>query len=81
MTATTSTDWSDPITCPFCGDELASPGAGFVDHIHDNAECENGFEHWRRTSPVTSRASGPGKPTADRSTFESVRFPRFLRSV
>lgn len=47
MPATTTTDWSDPITCPFCGDELASPGAGFVDHIHDNAECENGFEHWR----------------------------------
>jgi len=57
MTATTSTDWSDPITCPFCGDELASPGAGFVDHIHDNAESvRTGSNTGGRTSPVTSRA-------------------------
>jgi hypothetical protein len=47
MTANTSRDWINPVTCPFCGDELASPGAGFVDHIHDNADCQDGFDHWR----------------------------------
>jgi len=44
--ATTAT-WSDPERCPFCGDHLASPGAGFVDHIDDNPDCEETFELWR----------------------------------
>ncbi|ELY61901.1 DUF7501 family protein [Natronolimnohabitans innermongolicus] len=48
MAVNTTTNWSDPITCPFCGDELDSPGAGFVDHIDDNADCEAGFEQWRQ---------------------------------
>ena len=47
MAVNTTTDWSDPITCPFCGDELESPGVGFVDHIDENADCEVDFEHWR----------------------------------
>ncbi|TMT86041.1 hypothetical protein E2L06_05315 [Haloterrigena sp. H1] len=47
MATNTTTNWNDPVTCPFCGDELASPGAGFVDHIDDSADCEVGFEHWR----------------------------------
>ncbi|ADD07051.1 uncharacterized protein Nmag_3501 [Natrialba magadii ATCC 43099] len=45
--AVTTADWTDPIACPFCGDELASPGAGFVDHIHESATCEAEFEFWR----------------------------------
>ncbi|ELY85567.1 DUF7501 family protein [Natrialba taiwanensis] len=45
--AVTTTDWSDPVSCPFCGDELASPGAGFVDHIHENEACEDEFTFWR----------------------------------
>ncbi|MXV64207.1 hypothetical protein GS429_19480 [Natronorubrum sp. JWXQ-INN-674] len=47
MAINTTTDWIDTVTCPFCGDELASPGAGFIDHIDENADCEAGFEHWR----------------------------------
>lgn len=47
MATNTTTNWSDPVACPFCGAELTSPGAGFVDHIDDNADCEDGFEHWR----------------------------------
>ncbi|USZ69462.1 hypothetical protein NGM10_06930 [Halorussus salilacus] len=44
MSATT---WSDPNDCPFCGAELPNPGAGFVDHIGANPDCEAGFEAWR----------------------------------
>ncbi|MDQ2049029.1 hypothetical protein RBH26_00875 [Natronolimnohabitans sp. A-GB9] len=47
MAVNTTTNWSDPIACPFCGDELASPGAGFVDHIDENADCAAEFDHWR----------------------------------
>lgn len=47
MAVNTTTEWTDPVTCPFCGDELASPGAGFVDHISENADCKAGFDHWR----------------------------------
>ncbi|RQG95847.1 DUF7501 family protein [Natrarchaeobius chitinivorans] len=47
MTATTTMNWSDPVICPFCGDELQSPGAGFIDHIRESDDCERGFEHWR----------------------------------
>lgn len=45
--ANTPTNWSDTSACPFCGAELASPGAGFVDHIHDSGACESSFETWR----------------------------------
>lgn len=45
MAATTT--WSDPTTCPFCGTELADPGAGFVAHIDETPTCETGFERWR----------------------------------
>ncbi|RQG91402.1 hypothetical protein EA462_05370 [Natrarchaeobius halalkaliphilus] len=47
MSVNTTMNWVDPVTCPFCGDELASPGAGFVDHIDENGDCERGFDHWR----------------------------------
>lgn len=42
-----SPTWSDPSSCPFCGAALASPGAGFVDHIHASEACEDSFEVWR----------------------------------
>lgn len=43
----TSATWNDPERCPFCGAELASPGAGFVDHTAENPECKKQFETWR----------------------------------
>jgi len=45
MAATDS--WNDPERCPFCGEALASPGAGFVDHTAENPDCEAKFETWR----------------------------------
>ncbi|ELY52210.1 DUF7501 family protein [Natronorubrum bangense] len=56
MAVNTTADWNDPISCPFCGDELESPGAGFVDHIDANADCEDGFEQWR--SNIASDLAG-----------------------
>jgi hypothetical protein len=53
--ATTGT-WSDPDRCPFCGDRLASPGAGFVDHIDEAPDCEATFELWRER--VTDDVAG-----------------------
>ncbi|SIR87481.1 DUF7501 family protein [Natronorubrum thiooxidans] len=47
MAVNTTTNWNDLTSCPFCGDELASPGAGFIDHIDSSANCEDGFEQWR----------------------------------
>lgn len=46
-TTATATDWNDPNVCPFCGDALADPGAGFIDHIETSPNCESGFETWR----------------------------------
>ncbi|WP_170977288.1 DUF7501 family protein [Halorussus salinisoli] len=43
----TATTWNDPNDCPFCGNELQNPGAGFIDHIEANPDCEEGFETWR----------------------------------
>lgn len=37
----------EPGQCPFCGTELKSPGAGFVNHIDDAAACRKRFERWR----------------------------------
>lgn len=47
MAVNTTTNWTDPTTCPFCGGELASPGVGFVDHVDENAPCKVAFERWR----------------------------------
>ena len=44
--ATTET-WGDPDRCPFCGDVVASPGAGFIDHIEESEDCEAEFATWR----------------------------------
>lgn len=51
-----NTTWTNPVTCPFCGDQLSSPGAGFVDHIERNGDCETEFEHWR--SNIASDLAG-----------------------
>lgn len=42
-----SAHWSDPDTCPFCQDDLPDPGAGFVDHLDANPDCEDSFDLWR----------------------------------
>ncbi|WP_254769193.1 DUF7501 family protein [Salinilacihabitans rarus] len=47
MAVNTTTNWSDPGTCPFCGGDLADPGAGFVDHLAESADCESSFGVWR----------------------------------
>ncbi|WP_313691901.1 DUF7501 family protein [Halorarum halobium] len=39
--------WTDPNSCPFCGEQLPSPGAGFVDHIDETPDCESRFGVWR----------------------------------
>jgi hypothetical protein len=44
---TNAPSWSNPSTCPFCDDELASPGAAFMDHLKTNPDCEDGFDRWR----------------------------------
>jgi hypothetical protein len=43
----TNTSWADPESCPFCDAALASPGAGFVDHVADHPDCARRFEDWR----------------------------------
>ena len=56
----TSESWNDPNRCPFCGAALASPGAGFIDHVDDSPACETEFEHWRENvaGDVTGGWSG-----------------------
>lgn len=46
-TANVPTNWSDPSTCPFCGEALPDPGAGFVDHLADSPDCDAGFTTWK----------------------------------
>ncbi|MFB6308037.1 MAG: hypothetical protein ABEH35_01785 [Haloarculaceae archaeon] len=43
----TNQTWNDPDSCPFCGEQLASPGAGFVDHVAESPDCEAAFGTWR----------------------------------
>ncbi|USZ72359.1 DUF7501 family protein [Natronosalvus halobius] len=45
--STHATHWNDTATCPFCGGELSDPGAGFVDHLGVNPECQTEFDSWR----------------------------------
>lgn len=48
MSANASTPtWSGPETCPFCGEALADPGAGFIAHIERTPDCKDAFEGWR----------------------------------
>jgi hypothetical protein len=42
-----SETWRDPDRCPFCGDQLPSPGAGFVDHLAERSDCASEFGAWR----------------------------------
>lgn len=43
----TSESWSDPNRCPFCGDALASPGAGFVEHVEEAPDCAEQHGMWK----------------------------------
>jgi hypothetical protein len=56
----TAETWSDPTRCPFCEEELASPGAGFYDHIHDSETCQTRHERWteRLTDDIRGGWSG-----------------------
>ena len=56
----TNTSWSDPESCPFCGGALASPGAGFVDHVDDNPDCAERFDEWRERVAGDVRAGWSG---------------------
>jgi hypothetical protein len=38
---------TDPTRCPFCGDDLSSPGEGFVRHVEASADCHEQYERWR----------------------------------
>lgn len=42
-----ATTWNDPDHCPFCNTELPNPGAGFIDHVNENPDCESEFDAWR----------------------------------
>jgi hypothetical protein len=42
----TSETWRDPTRCPFCGDQLSSPGIGFYDHIDSTTACKRRHEQW-----------------------------------
>jgi hypothetical protein len=33
--------------CPFCGDGIDSPGAGFIAHLREASDCADDFERWR----------------------------------
>lgn len=37
----------DPDQCPFCGAQLSSAGAGFMDHVDESPECNEEFKTWR----------------------------------
>ncbi len=43
----TTESWTDPHQCPFCGDALASPGAGFIAHLESAPACQDAFDTWR----------------------------------
>jgi hypothetical protein len=39
--------WNGTETCPFCGDEIPDPGAGFIAHTRDSPACRSAFDGWR----------------------------------
>lgn len=47
ITMSTNETWTNPDRCPFCEGQLPSPGAGFVDHLDRNPDCESRFDVWR----------------------------------
>ena len=53
---TQATTWNDPNHCPFCGESLPNPGAGFVDHVDETPDCETKFTMWREQ--ITEDISG-----------------------
>lgn len=50
----------EPRECPFCGAELASPGAGFMRHIDEVSDCHDAFETWRDRVTDDVRGGWPG---------------------
>lgn len=38
---------TEPERCPFCGSDIASPGAGFMRHVENEPECRDAFDTWR----------------------------------
>jgi len=43
----TATNPVQPNRCPFCECPIGSAGAGFMEHIEANPECNEAFELWR----------------------------------
>jgi len=43
----TATNSVEPNRCPFCERPIGSAGAGFMEHIESNPECNEAFELWR----------------------------------
>jgi len=43
-----SETWADPNQCPFCGQELQSPGEGFVRHLDESEACDGEYGVWRQ---------------------------------
>ncbi|SFR43550.1 DUF7501 family protein [Halogeometricum limi] len=52
--------WDDPNRCPFCLDELADPGSGFVAHLDESPVCKRGFDTWRTTVANDMRGEWSG---------------------
>lgn len=50
----------EPSQCPFCGTEIASPGAGFMRHVENEPECRDAFDTWRDRVTTTCGAAGRG---------------------
>lgn len=60
MSVNAPTNWSDPWSCPFCEDDLADPGAGFMDHIEDSPDCKASFDQWRENVAGDVKAGWSG---------------------
>ncbi|AHG03871.1 hypothetical protein HALDL1_09855 [Halobacterium sp. DL1] len=52
--------WTDPETCPFCGEALRNGGAGFVEHADANADCRTRFDEWRENVAGDVRSEWSG---------------------
>lgn len=39
--------WTGAGSCPFCGESIPDPGAGFIEHTRDSTSCRRAFDGWR----------------------------------